>query len=207
MSKKIQQLLAFFFGVVFVIVLLTLALAVPDPKPFQYEVFKVVLALAAAGVAAMIPGFLSLTVGAWLRAGGAMAVFAVVYFYTPASLVASGPDPNPTAFFPIVLACNSTDGVKLNTFSLPMSDIKKKAKLPEFKTLIAQLPKQQCDQSASKIFRMKDELLMLPNSSLTVTAGGNVGVIVLPADVIMALGGEDHLAFTKVNSLADKRNE
>ena len=35
----------------------------------------------AAGVAAMIPGFISLSVSKWLRAGGALAVFAVVYFY------------------------------------------------------------------------------------------------------------------------------
>ncbi|MCP4702803.1 MAG: hypothetical protein GY862_38980, partial [Gammaproteobacteria bacterium] len=44
------------------------------------------LALFAAGVAAFIPGILKVKVGNWLRASGAMAVFATVYFYSPAML-------------------------------------------------------------------------------------------------------------------------
>jgi hypothetical protein len=202
MSKKTQQLLAFGFGVVFVIVLLALAVAFPTPSSFQYDIFKSVLALAAAGVAAMIPGFLVVTVGGWLRAGGAMAVFAVVYLHTPARLVATDPEPNPTAMFPIVLACKSVDVVKLNTFSFPFSDIKKKSDQKAFRTLLAQLPAQQCDQATSKIFRMKDETVLLSNSSLTATSGGNIGVIVLPTDVIDALGGDDHIAFTRVHAQA-----
>jgi hypothetical protein len=34
----------------------------------------------------MIPGFLSVQVSTWLRAGGALAVFVIVYFYSPAAL-------------------------------------------------------------------------------------------------------------------------
>jgi hypothetical protein len=83
--------LAFLFGVVFVIVLLTLAIRFPNPTAFQYTVFRTVLSLAAAGVAAMIPGFISLSISKWLRAGGALAVFALVYFYNPAVLVRSVP--------------------------------------------------------------------------------------------------------------------
>lgn len=83
--------MAFVFGVVFVIVLLTVAVFFPNPTAFQYTIFRSVLSLAAAGVAAMIPGFISLSVSKWLRAGGALAVFAVVYFYNPAALVSSVP--------------------------------------------------------------------------------------------------------------------
>ena len=39
----------------------------------------------------MIPGFITVSVSTWLRAGGALAVFAVVYFYNPAALVTSAP--------------------------------------------------------------------------------------------------------------------
>lgn len=87
MTKRSERLAAFAFGVFFVVVLLVLALFVPKPTPFQYTVFRVVLALAAAGAAAMIPGFLQVQIAQWLRAGGALAVFVIVFFYNPAQLV------------------------------------------------------------------------------------------------------------------------
>lgn len=87
MKKRTQQLFAFGFGVTFVVTMLILAIAFPNPTPFQYTVFRVTLALATAGVTAMIPGFIEIELPNWLRAGGALAVFVVVYFYNPASLV------------------------------------------------------------------------------------------------------------------------
>src|SRR5438552_18489723 len=90
MSKKIQAAWAFAFGCAFVCALLCLALFIPDPTPFQYQTFRIVMALAAAGVAAMIPGFLKVeihpTVKVIIRAGGALGVFVVVYFFNPAKL-------------------------------------------------------------------------------------------------------------------------
>ena len=91
LHKATQQWSAFLFGIVFVIVLLTLAILFPNPTAFQYTIFRTVLSLAAAGVAAMIPGIISLSVSKWLRAGGALAVFAAVYLYNPAALVSSAP--------------------------------------------------------------------------------------------------------------------
>lgn len=87
MTKKLQQILAFIFGIVFVSALIAIAAAIPEPTPFQYTIFRAVLALSAAGIAAMIPGFLEVNISTWLRAGGALGVFVVVYFYNPASLV------------------------------------------------------------------------------------------------------------------------
>ena len=87
MTKGQQQVAAFGFGCVFVVVLLTLAVVVPSPTAFQYTVFRIVLALAAAGVAAMVPGFLTVAVGTAVRAGGALGVFVVVFFFSPAGLV------------------------------------------------------------------------------------------------------------------------
>jgi hypothetical protein len=88
-TKHVQKIVAFGFGVVFVISLLVLAVFFPAPTSFQYLVFRTVLSLAAAGIASMIPGFLEINISAWLRAGGALAVFAVVYFNNPAQLVAT----------------------------------------------------------------------------------------------------------------------
>jgi hypothetical protein len=86
--KSDEKKLAYVFGIVFVVVLLLLALAVPNPTAFQYLVFRIVLALAAAGVASMFPGFLQVTVPKWVRATGALAIFVIVFFWNPAALVA-----------------------------------------------------------------------------------------------------------------------
>lgn len=84
MSKKIQTILSFVFGVVFVIVLLVIAFVQPEPSSFQYAVFRTVLALAGAALVVVIPGFIEVTLGNWLRAGGALAVFVLLYFWNPA---------------------------------------------------------------------------------------------------------------------------
>jgi hypothetical protein len=89
MTKSQERVLAFLFGVCFVVVLLVLAIVFPNPTPFQYTVFRIVLALAAAGTAAMIPGFITARVSTVIRAGGALAVFVIVFFFSPAGLVKS----------------------------------------------------------------------------------------------------------------------
>jgi hypothetical protein len=82
-----EKIAVFSFGVVFVIVLLVLTVFISDPTPTQHETFKIVLALAAAGIGSIIPGFIQIE-GTFnnfaLRAGGALALFLVVYFLTPA---------------------------------------------------------------------------------------------------------------------------
>lgn len=92
MEKKYQQIAAFAFGVLFVLIMLGIAMFIPSPSDFQYLVFRVVLSLAAAGVAAMIPGFLQVNFSTVLRASGALAVFAVVFYSNPVSLVATSSD-------------------------------------------------------------------------------------------------------------------
>lgn len=87
LTRQHERIAVFVFGVLFVILLIVLALFVPKPTPFQYTVFRIVLALAAAGVAAFIPGFIDVAISNWLRAGGAIAVFVIVYFFSPANLV------------------------------------------------------------------------------------------------------------------------
>lgn len=93
MKKETSILLAFVFGVVFVVAILALAVWIREPTSFQYEVFRIILALAAAGVAAVIPGILNVRFGNWLKAGGALAVFAIVYFKSPARLAVQNQAP------------------------------------------------------------------------------------------------------------------
>jgi len=86
-TKNRQRLTAVVSGAAFLIILLALAIAVPDPSPFQYVIFRITLALAAAAFSATIPGFLEVTVSSFARATGAIAVFLIVYFFSPANLV------------------------------------------------------------------------------------------------------------------------
>lgn len=74
-------------GTAFVVTLLILAIYFPRPTPFQYTVFRIILSLSAAGVAAIIPGFIEVHMKQFIQAGGAMAVFVIVYFFSPAQLL------------------------------------------------------------------------------------------------------------------------
>ena len=85
-------IVAFAFGAIIVVAILALAILFPEPTSFQYEVFRIVLAIACGGLAAVIPGFLTVRIdalGIAIRAGGALAVFILVYFFNPAQLVIS----------------------------------------------------------------------------------------------------------------------
>ncbi|WP_342148507.1 hypothetical protein [Methylorubrum sp. SB2] len=83
---EIDKLLAFVFGCVFVLLMLVLALVVPNPTEFTLFVFRVVLALAAAGIGAVLPGLFEVKLPL-VRAGGALALAAVVYFVNPPTLL------------------------------------------------------------------------------------------------------------------------
>lgn len=90
MKKSTQIICAFAFGVVFIIVMLCIAIKIPYPTDFQFLTFRVTLALAAGGIAAMLPGFIALEISRLIRAGGALAAFAAIYFVNPASLAVQG---------------------------------------------------------------------------------------------------------------------
>jgi hypothetical protein len=91
MSKSTEKLIAVISGVVFVAAILAMAMIYPNPTPFQYEVFRIVLSGALAGFVSMTPGFLEVTFSNFARGGSALGVFLVVYFFNPASLVATAP--------------------------------------------------------------------------------------------------------------------
>jgi len=77
--------MAFGFGAIFLVVLLIVALLFPNPSESSLLVFRVILALSAACVGAVLPGVLHFN-RPFLRAGGAAAFFVVVFFFNPAAL-------------------------------------------------------------------------------------------------------------------------
>ena len=87
------RLLAFFFGLCFISMLFILAIWFPQPTPFQDMVFRIILALAAAGIAGVIPGLMQLELRSstmlLINAGGALAVFVLIYLFAPAKLDSS----------------------------------------------------------------------------------------------------------------------
>jgi len=82
-----EKITAFAFGVIFVIVMLYLSLFVPNPTPTQWFTFRVVLALAAAGVGALLPGLIWVKAPPYVRAGGALALFVLVYWFNPPKII------------------------------------------------------------------------------------------------------------------------
>lgn len=123
---NIQIFSAFVFGTIFVVVLLFLAIRFPNPTSFQRTVFRIILSMSAAGVAAMIPGFinvqLSTSMGLALRAGGAIAVFTLVYFFNPADRAAeSPPTPENSAPQPDWAFRRDARALKKSLLELPLS--------------------------------------------------------------------------------------
>jgi hypothetical protein len=94
MKENWQKVTAFACGVVFVALMLIIAIAIPNPTTTQWFVFRVVLALAAAGIGAVIPGLIIVNVSKVIRAGGAIALFVLVYLLNPPQLVSLPPQGN-----------------------------------------------------------------------------------------------------------------
>jgi len=196
-TKRTERYAVFGFGVVFVVVLLVLATWFPEPTAFQYTVFRIVLSIAIAGIAAFLPGFMEANIGSWLRAGGAMAVFAIVYFFSPAGLVSEVADaPAPTDPFTIHVFETTPNGETLaHRFTFPFSDVSERASYSDFETILQQLPGMEYSASAHRILRIRDELNVDANSAETAVSRNNTGVLVVP-ETVLDMFSSEHEAFT-----------
>lgn len=83
----VKALIAFVFGAIFIITILAFATVVKDPSSTAIWTYRVILALAAGGVAAILPGFIDVKYKSFVQAGGAIGVFVLVLlaFPTPSS--------------------------------------------------------------------------------------------------------------------------
>ena len=190
----------FAFGVAFMVVIVIIAITLPRPTEFQQLIFRVVFALAAAGVGALVPGFLTLKYKNILRAGGGLAVFAIVYFFNPATLVIYDPPVNkilPTDQFKITFIFKQQGKLVANTYDFPVSDIRKNNAGAAFLKLLEKLPnlpKGSLENSA--VFRTSDEGIVTKDSG-NALRDGNLGVLVIPNSAIQKYG-DSHLAFTHI---------
>jgi len=85
-----QLITGLVIGFILLLVIIILALFIPEPKPFQSLIFRGTFAIALAGIGAIIPGFLNVNSRYKkfsLRAGGAIAIFIIVWFINPPALI------------------------------------------------------------------------------------------------------------------------
>jgi len=85
--RNVDRVLALLFCTFFLSVILLIAIYFPVPTLFQYRVFKTVLALAAAGFGAAIPGIFEFNPGKFVRFGGALLLFGAVYYTNAAGRI------------------------------------------------------------------------------------------------------------------------
>ena len=85
MNKK-QIYVSAALGVIFLLITIILGITVIEPNPWQQDMFRIVLALAGAAFAAIIPGFIELKYSNLITAGGALAVFFIIFKMEPARL-------------------------------------------------------------------------------------------------------------------------
>lgn len=95
LGMPVDKALAFVFGVTFVVILLLIAIFDRKPTPLAIFIYRVVLALAAAGIGAVLPGLIDVNINPIVRAGGAIALFVLVYMFKPAELLVQDPEPEP----------------------------------------------------------------------------------------------------------------
>ncbi len=81
----------------FMVIAIATALWLPNPSPSQQFCFRILIALSASGIAAIIPGFLEISID-WVRvtlkAGGAIGIFVLIYFMNPAGCPTPPPVPD-----------------------------------------------------------------------------------------------------------------
>lgn len=82
----LERKLAVIFGIVSLVLLGVVAIFFPCPTTFQYMTFRILISLGMGAATMMLTGSLSFN-NPFVKATGALAVFAVVYFFNPAELV------------------------------------------------------------------------------------------------------------------------
>ena len=86
MTKKQQVTFGAITGLVLLLILLAIALIVRCPTNFQNNIFIIILALAGAAFASIIPGLIEVKYRQIITAAGALAVFVIIFFMKPTQL-------------------------------------------------------------------------------------------------------------------------
>ena len=198
-SSRTQLYLSFATAVFFMLVLVTLAVFIAQPTLWQYTLFRTILSLAAAGIAALLPGDFEFRFKNLVRATGALGVFAFVFSQNPAQL-AGIPEPRPTESFQFKILSMQTTGPFLSCFTLPYSDVLKLGTKEKILNTISDYMKRYQNIPFSTtdytIYRKIDEKVVERDGD-TVDSG-NDGLILVDMHILPSL--QLHVAFTMANT-------
>lgn len=121
MTKKQQVTFSVVAGLVLLIGLAVIALIVECPTIFQDNIFKTILALAAAAFAAAIPGLINVKYREAITASGALAVFVIVFLFKPAEISDFNPCPIQSISGTVYFGENPQQSVELRFLKLNQS--------------------------------------------------------------------------------------
>jgi hypothetical protein len=89
-----QIILVFASGLFLILILLAVAIFLKNIEHRNFQIIWVILSLASAAYAALIPGFLEVKYKRTIQAGGAIAVFVIVYMINPGASAGIPWDPD-----------------------------------------------------------------------------------------------------------------
>lgn len=88
-------------GLLATVASVVLAVQIPDPSAWQQFVFRALMAIGIAAMAAVIPGFVNARIGAnkyfQIVAGGAIALFVILWFFNPPTVGKDANDQQPAS--------------------------------------------------------------------------------------------------------------
>ena len=202
MSKNNQILWTFICGVVFLVTVIVIALKIPNPSGFQCGVFYIVLAIAAAGFAAFLPGSIEIEVPQLVKAGGALAVLVFIIYVTVIRGGMCGFFPT-TSKFPIAMSCKGDQVADVGFLIFQRSDVPTTQVYKTLANLAVSnehpLFNRDCGAAGARFFRMIDEKEIDASDQNDALSGNNTGMIEIPAHVAQ-LFGNAHNAFVSMNT-------
>jgi hypothetical protein len=87
MKKSTQLFVSTIIGVLFLLAILILIVAIPCPTKSQYNIFRIIISIAIAAFASIIPGLFDFRYKEFLTATGALGVFAFIFLFDPTQLI------------------------------------------------------------------------------------------------------------------------
>ena len=89
-KDKNNAIVPLWIGGVFLAIPIIALFFIPEPSIYQFFAFRVCFGLGGAGIASHIPGWLNININNWVKAGGAIAIFVLLWFFNPPALITTG---------------------------------------------------------------------------------------------------------------------
>lgn len=88
-KNKMDVYLPVGVGIFLIIITLIMAMIIKNPSPTQFFIIRGVFALSCAAVGSCIPGWLKVNINGYVKAGGAIALILIFWFFNPPAILMS----------------------------------------------------------------------------------------------------------------------